>query len=212
MSKICLNIQKSLKRLVDIILSILVLIVFIPFWLLIAILIKLDSPGPVLFIQRRPGLNTKPFSVYKFRTMRLGSEKMIKGKEVMLNDERITRIGKFLRRYKIDEIPQLLNVLKGEMSLVGPRPERMDYLPDYTEEELKRFQMRPGLTGLAQVSGNIYISLEDRHKYDVYYVENFSLWLDLKIIIRTIGVIVFGERKFVRNDLSNIKEEEIRSN
>lgn len=122
---------------------------------------------------------------------------MIKGKEVMPDDNRITPIGRFLRRTKIDEIPQLLNVLKGEMSLVGPRPERISSLEDYDDETWKRLTVRPGMTGLAQVSGNIYLDLQERYKYDVYYVENFSLWLDIRIIIRTIGVIVLGEEKFV---------------
>lgn len=129
---------------------------------------------------------------------------MVKGQEVMLDDERITPIGRFLRRTKIDEVPQLLNVLKGEMSIVGPRPERIDSLADYTEEIAKRLNMRPGLTGLAQVSGNIYIPLEERYKFDVYYVENFSLWLDLKIIIRTIGVVIFGEDKYVGKPLVDL--------
>lgn len=152
-------------------------------------------------MQERPGWNREIFKVYKLRTMRLGSEKMIMGKEVLKDDERVTRIGKYLRRYKIDELPQLLNVLKGDMSLVGPRPERMDYLDKYTEEELRRFIMRPGLTGLAQVNGNIYITLEERHKYDVQYVDNYNLLLDIKIICRTILVIIFGEDKFSGNQL-----------
>lgn len=199
------KVQKMIKRLFDIIFSLIVLIVFLPFWIIIAILIKLNSPGPVFFLQDRPGLHKKIFKVYKFRTMKPGSEKMIKGQEVMLDDERITSIGKFLRRSKIDEIPQLLNVLKGEMSIVGPRPERIASLDDYTDEIAKRLNMRPGLTGLAQVSGNIYIPLEERYKFDVYYVENFSLWLDLKIIIRTIGVVLFGEDRYVGNPLVDSK-------
>lgn len=190
-----------IKRLFDILISFFVLLLFSPFFLILCILIKLDSKGPIFFMQERPGWNREIFKVYKLRTMRLGSEKMVMGKEVLKDDERVTRIGKYLRRYKIDELPQLLNVLKGDMSLVGPRPERMDYLDKYTEEELKRFIMRPGLTGLAQVNGNIYITLEERHKYDVLYVDNYSLLLDLKIICRTILVIIFGEDKFSGNQL-----------
>jgi len=138
--------------------------------------------------------------------MKPGSEKMIKGKEVMLDDDRITSIGRFLRRTKIDEIPQVLNVLKGEMSLVGPRPERIASLEDYDDEISKRLNMRPGMTGLAQVSGNIYLNLQDRYKLDVYYVENFSLWLDIKIIFRTIGVVIFGEERYVNKCLININQ------
>lgn len=130
---------------------------------------------------------------------------MIKGQEVMLDDDRITSIGRFLRRTKIDEIPQVINVLKGEMSLIGPRPERVDSLAEYTEEISKRLNVRPGMTGLAQVSGNIYLSLEDRYKLDVYYVENYSLLLDLKIILRTIGVVLFGEDKYVNKCLVDIE-------
>jgi lipopolysaccharide/colanic/teichoic acid biosynthesis glycosyltransferase len=201
--------QKIIKRLFDIIVSLIVLIVFFPVWIIIAILIKLTSPGPVFFLQDRPGLQKKIFKVYKFRTMKPGSEKMIKGKEVMLDDERITSIGKFLRRSKIDEIPQILNVLRGEMSLVGPRPERIASLEDYDDEISKRLKMKPGLTGLAQVSGNIYIPLEERYRFDVYYVENFTLWLDLKIIIRTIGVVLFGEDRYADKPLVDLNKRTI---
>src|SRR5690625_2573250 len=196
--------QKLIKRLFDIFVSLLVLIPFLPVWIIIALLIKITSPGPVFFLQDRPGLNKKIFKVYKFRTMRPGSEKMVKGQEVMKNDERITTVGKFLRRTKLDEIPQVLNVLKGEMSLVGPRPERIASLEDYDDEISKRLNMKPGMTGLAQVSGNIYLSLENRYKFDVYYVENFNVWLDLRIILRTIGVVLYGEEKFVNNILVDI--------
>lgn len=198
------KIQLFIKRIFDIVISLIVLILFLPIWILVALLIKFTSTGPVFFLQDRPGLHKKLFKVYKFRTMRPGSDKMIKGQEVMLDDDRITSIGKFLRRTKIDEIPQVLNVLKGEMSLVGPRPERISSLEDYTDEISKRLNMRPGMTGLAQVSGNIYLSLEDRYKLDVYYVENYSLWLDIKIILRTIGVVLFGEDKYVNKLLVDI--------
>jgi lipopolysaccharide/colanic/teichoic acid biosynthesis glycosyltransferase len=195
------NFEKITKRLIDIIVSLIVLLILLPFWILVAILIKADSNGPVLFLQDRPGLNKKIIKVYKFRTMKPGSENMVKGKEVLKDDDRVTAIGKFLRRTKVDEIPQVLNVLKGEMSLVGPRPERIESLADYSEEISKRLNMCPGMTGLAQVSGNIYLSLEDRYKLDVYYVEHFSLWLDFKIIVRTIGVVLFGEEKYVNKYL-----------
>ncbi|WP_053360975.1 sugar transferase [Bacillus sp. FJAT-27251] len=193
--------QKFIKRLLDIVVSLIVLIPFLPIWIFIAILIKVTSEGPIFFLQDRPGKNKKIFKVYKFRTMRPGSEKMVKGQEVMKDDDRITAIGKFLRRSKLDEIPQILNVLKGEMSLVGPRPERVASLADYDEEIFKRLNMSPGMTGLAQVSGNIYLSLEDRYKLDVYYVENFKILLDLRILIRTVGVVLFGEDKYVDKSL-----------
>lgn len=201
------NIQKVIKRTIDIILSLIVLIVFLPIWVIVIILIKITSSGPVFFLQDRPGQYKKIFKVYKFRTMRPGSEKMIKGQEVMKDDDRITPIGKFLRRSKIDEIPQILNVLKGEMSLVGPRPERVASLADYDEEISKRLNMKPGMTGLAQVSGNIYLNLHNRYKFDVYYVEYFSLLLDLKIIFRTVGVVLFGEGKYVDKCLVDINQK-----
>jgi lipopolysaccharide/colanic/teichoic acid biosynthesis glycosyltransferase len=195
-----------IKRLVDILVALVALIIFLPFGILFAILIKLTSPGPVFFIQDRPGLNRKIFKVIKFRTMRLGSEKMIKGEEVMLDDERITAIGRVLRRGKIDEIPQVLNVLKGEMSIVGPRPERVDSLEDYTPTIAHRLDMRPGITGLAQVSGNIYLELQDRYRYDVYYVDHFTVGLDFRIIFRTVGVVLRGEEKYLGRPLVQLPE------
>ncbi len=196
--------QKAIKRLIDIVISLIVLIVFLPIWIIVAILIKLTSKGPIFFLQDRPGQHKKIFQVYKFRTMKPGSEKMIKGKEVLSDDERIIPIGKFLRRSKIDEIPQVLNIIKGEMSLVGPRPERISSLSEYNDEISKRLNMKPGMTGLAQVSGNIYLDLQDRYKLDVYYVEHYRLWLDIKIIFRTIGVVLFGEKKYVDKCLVNL--------
>lgn len=201
--------QKLIKRLFDIIISLIVLIPFLPIWIIVAILIKITSTGPVLFLQERPGQNKQIFKVYKFRTMMHGSEKMVKGQEVFKQDDRITIIGKFLRRSKLDEIPQVLNVLKGEMSLVGPRPERVASLADYTDEISKRLNTRPGMTGLAQVSGNIYLSLEERYKFDVYYVENLSILLDLKIIVRTVGVVLFGEDRYANKYLVEINQGSI---
>ncbi|KAF1086088.1 Undecaprenyl phosphate N,N'-diacetylbacillosamine 1-phosphate transferase [Sporotomaculum syntrophicum] len=192
-----LDVQKAIKRLFDLVIALLLLVIFLPVWFVIGLLIKATSPGPVFFIQERPGLHGRLFKVFKFRTMRPGSERMVKGQEVMLDDDRITSIGKFLRRSKIDEVPQLLNVLKGEMSLVGPRPERVDSLADYTDEIWQRLNVRPGLTGLAQVSGNIYLPLEERYKLDVYYVKHFSLWLDFRIIMKTFGVVLKGEDKYI---------------
>ena len=193
--------QLSLKRILDILFSIFVLIVLFPIWVLVAILIKLTSKGPIFFIQDRPGKNKNIFKVYKFRTMKPGSERMIKGKEVLNDDDRVTKIGKFLRRTKIDEIPQVINILKGDMSLVGPRPERIASLDDYDEEISKRLKVKPGITGLAQVSGNIYLDLNDRYKFDVYYVEHYSFLLDIKIIVRTFLVVILGEDRFKNKPL-----------
>lgn len=195
------SLQTAIKRIFDICVSLVVLVPFLPVWVMIALLVKLTSPGPVFFLQDRPGKNKKIFKVYKFRTMRPGSEKMVKGVEVMKDDDRVTAVGHFLRRSKLDEIPQCLNVLKGEMSLIGPRPERVSSLDDYDEEISKRLNMLPGMTGLAQVSGNIYLSLQDRYKLDVYYVEHYSLLLDIRILMRTLGVVLLGEERYVNKPL-----------
>lgn len=201
------KVQLFLKRLADILISLVVLVPFLPVWVLIAVLIKLTSEGPVFFLQDRPGKDKKIFKVFKFRTMRPGSEKMVKGVEVMGDDDRVTAVGRFLRRSKLDEIPQCLNVLLGDMSLIGPRPERVASLADYDEEISKRLRMLPGMTGLAQVSGNIYLDLSDRYRYDVYYVEHYSLWLDVKILLRTVGVVLFGEDRYVNKPLVPLDKE-----
>lgn len=201
-----LKLQLGVKRLVDILVSLFVVVALLPLWVLIALLIKLTSEGPIFFLQDRPGKNKKIFKVFKFRTMRPGSEKMVKGVEVMADDDRVTAIGKFLRRSKLDEIPQCLNVLLGEMSLIGPRPERVASLEDYDDEISKRLNMLPGMTGLAQVSGNIYLDLSERYKLDVYYVEHYSLWLDIKILIRTVGVVLLGEQRYAGKPLVDISK------
>lgn len=201
-----LNLQLGVKRLVDILVSLFVVVALLPVWVLIALLIKLTSEGPIFFMQDRPGKDKKIFKVFKFRTMRPGSEKMVKGVEVMADDDRVTAIGKFLRRSKLDEIPQCLNVLRGEMSLIGPRPERVASLEDYDDEISKRLNMLPGMTGLAQVSGNIYLDLSERYKLDVYYVEHYSLWLDIKILIRTVGVVLLGEQRYAGKPLVDISK------
>lgn len=195
-----LKFQLAVKRIFDFIFSLLLLIFLSPIFIIISTIIKLTSKGPIIFKQKRPGLNQEIFEVYKFRTMKPGSEIMIIGKEVLSDDDRITTIGKYLRRFKIDELPQILNVLKGEMSLVGPRPQRIEYLDHYTSEELKRFQMLPGLTGLAQVSGNIHLTVEERTQKDLEYVFNYSLGLDFKIIVKTIGVVALGEDKYANEN------------
>lgn len=197
--------QRSVKRFFDIAVSLIILTPCIPLFLVTAAAIKATSPGPVFFMQKRPGYQGRTFHIYKFRTMRPGSEKMVKGQEVAKDDARITSVGHFLRRSKLDELPQIINVLKGEMSLVGPRPERLESLQDYDEVIKRRLDMLPGMTGLAQVSGNIYLSLQERYRLDVYYVEHFSLWLDIRILVRTVGVVLRGEEKYQGKSL--IKKE-----
>jgi len=180
-----------IKRLIDIIFSLLGLIILLPLFLIIAVLIKIDSRGPVFFKYERIGKDGKPFHPFKFRTMEKGAiEKGLKY-NVSKDDQRITRLGKFLRKSAIDELPQLINVLKGEMSLVGPRPTFEYQVKKYDDFQKQRLLMKPGITGLAQVKGRNSIPWEKRIEYDVWYIKNWSLWLDFKILFKTIVVILF---------------------
>ncbi len=155
--------------------------------LLAAIAIKIEDPkGPVLFKQRRPGKDAKIFTVYKFRTMRVETEK---DGRPLSDMERITKVGAFLRKTSIDELPQLFNIIRGEMSFIGPRPLPTIYLPYYTAEEMHRHDVRPGISGWAQINGRNYLSWEKKFAYDLYYVNNLSFWLDLKIFFITIGKV-----------------------
>ncbi len=186
------------KRGCDFILALTALILLLPFLIIVAALIKLDSPGNIFYTQERPGKNQKVFKVYKFRTMKVGADRRQKvGVEVMKDDDRITPLGKFLRRFKIDELAQLINIVKGDMSIVGPRPTLPEYLDQYEEWEKERFAVRPGLTGLAQVNGNIYLERKQKSKYDVVYVKHVSLWMDIGIILKTVAIVILGEEKFV---------------
>lgn len=195
------GLQLAAKRLLDIVAALLLLAPCLPLFLVVALLVRLTSPGPALFLQDRPGLRGRVFRIYKFRTMRPGSERMVRGREVARDDERVTPLGRLLRRSKVDELPQLINVLKGDMSLVGPRPERLASLADYDSETARRLDMLPGMTGLAQVSGNICLPLEERYRLDVYYVDHFSLWLDARILLRTVGVVLLGEDRYAGRPL-----------
>lgn len=200
-----MKVYPIIKRLLDFILSLITLIILSPLLLVVALLIKLDSKGPVFYTQLRPGKNQKLFKVYKFRTMVQGADKHQKvGVEVKQDDSRITSLGRFLRRFKIDEFPQLINILKGDMSIVGPRPSLPDYLQQYEEWELERFLVRPGLTGLAQVNGNIYLEREEKSAYDIRYIKEMSFFLDIKIIIKTVAIVLFGEDKFVNKSDAEI--------
>lgn len=199
-----MKVYLMIKRIIDFTLSLIALIILLPLFLIVALLIKLDSKGPVFYTQLRPGKNQKLFKVYKFRTMVQGADKYQKvGVEVKKDDSRITSLGRFLRRFKIDELPQLINILKGDMSIVGPRPSLPEYLQQYEEWELERFLVRPGLTGLAQVNGNIYLEREEKSAYDVKYVKEMSFFLDIKIIVKTVAIVLFGEEKFINK--SNVK-------
>lgn len=190
--------EQYIKRCMDFTIALITLGILFPFLCIVALLIKLDSPGDIFYMQERPGKNQKLFKVYKFRTMKAGADRYQKvGVEVMKDDARITPLGRFLRRFKIDELAQLFNVVKGDMAIVGPRPTLPEYLDQYEEWEKKRFDVRPGLTGLAQVNGNIYLERKEKSRYDVAYVRHLSLWLDIGIIIKTVAIVLAGEEKFV---------------
>lgn len=184
------KIQKIIKRIFDFLVALIGLILLSPLFLIVAILIKLDSKGPVFFRYERIGREGRPFYPLKFRTMKEGAIKEGLGYKIVKNDERITKIGRFLREWSIDELPQLINVLKGEMSLVGPRPTFRYQVEKYNDFQKQRLLVKPGITGWAQVHGRNLLSWEERIKYDVWYIENWSLWLDFKILLKTFIVIL----------------------
>ncbi|KAB2850099.1 MAG: sugar transferase, partial [Ignavibacterium sp.] len=184
--------EKKLKRVIDLIISLLILVLSAPITILTAIAIKIDSKGPVLFKQERLGQNGKPFNVLKFRSMIQDAEKYTGPVWSQKDDPRVTRMGKFVRKVRIDEIPQMFNVLKGEMSLVGPRPERAYFVEKLSKEipyYKRRLKVRPGITGWAQIKHKYDESIEDvkiKIKYDLFYIENMSLRMDFKILLRTV--------------------------
>jgi len=172
-----------LKRLMDILGAGLLLVVLSPVMLAVALLIRFSLGSPVLFCQLRPGIHGKPFVLRKFRTMT--DERDVEG-NLLPDEQRLTRLGRFLRRTSLDELPELFNVIKGEMSLVGPRPLLMKYMPFFTERERKRLDMPPGITGLAQVSGRNNVSWDERLELDAQYVERWTLLLDMRILFLTL--------------------------
>ncbi|MDI9414018.1 MAG: sugar transferase [Bacillota bacterium] len=174
---------RYIKRPMDFILSLIALIVLSPVLLVTALLVKIKLGSPVIFKQQRPGLNEKIFTMYKFRTM---TDERDENGELLPDSVRLTRFGKFLRSTSLDELPELFNILKGDMSIVGPRPLLVEYLPHYTEEEQMRHSVRPGVTGLAQVNGRNNLRWDDRLQKDVEYVKILSLALDIKICLTTI--------------------------
>lgn len=182
--------RKYIKRMLDFTLSLVALIIFSPILLITAILVRVKLGSPIIFKQERPGLNEKVFKLYKFRTM---TDKKDEDGNLLPDKGRLTKFGKILRSTSLDELPELINILKGEMSIVGPRPLLVEYLEFYTEEERKRHDVRPGLTGLAQVRGRNDISWDERFKIDIEYVNNVSFCGDLKIILGTIVKVLKRE-------------------
>ncbi len=184
--------QKVMKRFIDLVVSFVMLVVTSPIMLITAICIKLEDKGPVFFVQERITLNDRPFMIYKFRSMIVDAEADGKARPATENDDRITKVGKFIRKTRIDELPQLYNVLKGDMSLVGPRPERVEHVKKYTQSipEFKyRTKVKGGLTGYAQVYGKYNTTAYDKIKLDLMYIENYSLALDFRIVIMTVKVL-----------------------
>jgi sugar transferase EpsL len=185
-----LHYRTRIKRVLDCLLALAGLAILWPVLLVVALLIYVRMGPPVLFTQQRPGLYGRPFTLYKFRTMR--DTRAADGR-LLPDADRLTAFGRFLRSTSLDELPELLNVLKGDMSLVGPRPLLMAYLDRYTPHQARRHEVRPGITGWAQVNGRNALSWEDRFDLDVWYVEHCSLWLDLKILALTIWKVLKRE-------------------
>lgn len=176
--------QIVLKKTLDVAVAILLIILLAPLLLALSLLIFIIDGTPIIFSQARPGLNGKIFNVFKFRTMHVLKN------DIHSNNQSVTRLGLFMRKTSLDELPQLINVIKGDLSLVGPRPLLVEYLPLYNERQKKRHNVKPGITGWAQVNGRNAISWEQKFEYDIWYVENWSFWLDLKIIYLTFLKIV----------------------
>lgn len=178
------------KRLIDFLASLLGLIILSPIFIVVTIILYLQNNGKPFFMQERPGKEQKPFNIIKFKSMT--DAKDMEG-NLLPDNERITKAGAFIRKTSLDEIPQLINVLRGDMSLVGPRPLLFKYIPLYTKDQLRRHDVKPGITGWAQVNGRNSISWTDKFRLDVYYVDNISLVLDIKILLLTVKKVVIKE-------------------
>jgi lipopolysaccharide/colanic/teichoic acid biosynthesis glycosyltransferase len=178
------------KRLFDLLVTLIALIPGLPLMLLIALLLLVVQGWPVFFCQARPGYHGRIFTLCKFRSMRSALDRQ--GKPLP-DEQRLTRFGKFLRATSLDELPELFNVLKGEMSLVGPRPLLVEYLQRYSPEQARRHEVLPGITGWAQVNGRNVLSWQDKFRLDVWYVDNWSFWLDIRILARTVGAVLKRE-------------------
>ena len=184
--------QVRIKYALDRVFGVALFIPLLPLFAAIAIAIKLEDGSPVFFRQERPGLDGSIFVIWKFRTMVADADSRLNS-DGTVGSVRITRIGRVLRYMSLDEIPQIINIIKGEMSFIGPRPVLIDHMLRYTEEQKRRFLMKPGISGLAQVRGRNTLKWSRRIQYDIEYIENYSLWLDLKILLMTIKVVLFRE-------------------
>lgn len=184
------------KRSLDFLFAFVILLVLLLPLLLIALFIKLESKGPLFFKQSRVGKDLEIFEILKFRTM-TNVKREVGDKPIIGKADGVTKIGYYLRRFKVDELPQLLNVLMGQMSLVGPRPSVPQQLAQMSEEEKRRYSVNPGLTGLSQISGNIHLSWQERYKFDLIYVDNITFLNDIGILFRTIFIVINGEEKYL---------------
>lgn len=182
--------KKFFKRFLDIFISLFFLIILSPILLIIAILVRINLGSPIIFKQERPGKNEKVFTLYKFRTM---TDKKDENGKLLPDSERRTKFGDFLRSTSMDELPELVNILVGSMSIIGPRPLLVEYLPYYTEEEHHRHDVRPGLTGWAQANGRNLVNWDDRFKMDLEYVNNLTFLMDIKIIFKTVKIVLKRE-------------------
>ena len=194
--------KRYIKRLIDFILSLSALIVLLPVLMVVAVLVRTKLGSPVIFKQKRPGLNEKIFTLYKFRTM---TDKRDKNGELLADEIRLTRFGKLLRSTSLDELPELINIVKGDMSIVGPRPLLIQYLPLYNHQQKRRHEVRPGLSGLAQVSGRNTISWEDKFDLDVEYIDRLTFLSDWKIILKTVAKVF--EREGINSEIAATMDE-----
>ncbi len=199
--------KKYIKRFLDILCSLMAIVVFSWLFIIVAILVRIKLGGPVLFVQERPGKDEKIFKLYKFRTM---TDERDEDGKLLPDDVRLTKFGKFLRSTSLDELPEAFNILKGDMSVVGPRPLLVKYLPLYDDVQKRRHNVRPGLTGFAQVNGRNAITWEQRFEYDVWYTENISFSLDVKIILKTV-IKAFVKREGINSE-TNVTMEEFSGN
>jgi lipopolysaccharide/colanic/teichoic acid biosynthesis glycosyltransferase len=196
------------KEIFDKIVSFFALVILLPIFLIVAIIIKFDSKGPVFFMQERVGKDGNIFKVFKFRTMIVEAPEKTKGKYIEKSNPYVTRVGKFLRRSGIDELSQLINVLRGEMSLVGPRPTLPYQVAKYNDFQRKRLLMKPGITSWALIHGRNKLTWSERIKYDVWYVEHWSFWLDIKILFKTVWVVASGKGLYADRETDEIAKSE----
>lgn len=204
-----------LKRFLDVFFSLIAIVILSPLFLVTALAVRLDSPGPVIFRQKRLGLHAQVFEMYKFRTMCVGAESMGSGVYSGADDDRVTKVGRVLRALSIDELPQLVNILRGEMSFIGPRPP-LTYHPwpldEYTSAQMRMFEVRPGLTGWAQVHGRKNVEWDERIRLNVWYIDHLSLWVDIRVLFTTILKVLSNDnnvstQKTVGSHLTASSEE-----